>query len=289
VFFKDRDGLCNIIACLSLVVLVATGCEKKPAGGAAPAGGDAGGTAQPGTGEGSGAATATTPPGGKTKLDPASVTDGGSVTGTVTLTGSAPTPTAVNMQAKPECAALHTTQVPAENLLVGDGGGLKDVFVQISGGLESYDFDPPSEPAVIDQKGCIYIPHVFGISVGQDLEIRNSDEFLHNVKVNDNHPLNLPMTKPGTLLKEEWFKREGVPTTFQCEVHPWMRAYACVVDHPYYAVTVEDGKFTIDNLPAGKYKVSVWHEVFPGLKAPAEQEVEVKAGEAATVNFEYSI
>ncbi|HVR75409.1 MAG TPA: hypothetical protein VMT52_13830, partial [Planctomycetota bacterium] len=156
-------------------------------------------------------------------------------------------------------------------------------------GLEKYKFDPPKDPAVLDQKGCMYVPHVFGIMVNQDLKIRSSDNFLHNVNNKDNN-LNLAFPAAGhEEVRPKLFKKEG-PTKFQCEVHPWMSAYAYVSKTPFFAVTDENGKYEIKGLPAGKYTLGVWHEAYPGLKAaPAEIDVEVLGDEAKTQDFVFDL
>ena len=290
---QGRRSLSMIVCLAALTAMV--GCEKKPVANTPPAGGGGAEPAQPA------AEPATTTPkapessgaaysGPTSKLDPASVTDGGSISGTVTLKGAPPKFLLgnYNMAQKPECAALHETAPALESLVVGADGGLRDVFVEISGGLEKYTFDAPKEPAVIDQKGCVYVPHVLGIQKNQDIKILNSDSTIHNVKVNEIRPMNEAFTEVGEKIKTKWFKKTG-GVTFQCEVHPWMRAYARIVDHPYFSVSGADGKFTIKNLPPGEYTISVWHEELPKLQAPAAQKVVVKTGEDTAVNFEYSI
>lgn len=269
----------------ALVAGIATGCEKKQEG--APPVPTAGGAKEVTKEAGPAAAT------GSDVLDPAKVQNPATIMGTITVSGTVPPGSPVDMGQKPECVAAHGGQpVPRDNLVVGGSGGLQDVFVYVKKGLEKYKFDPPAAPASIDQRGCMYLPHVFGVQVNQDLEIRNSDPFQHNVNVKENNPFNLAMVKAQPpVVKPKHFKKEGVPTAFQCDVHAWMHAYACVVKSPYWAVTTNDGKFTIKGLPAGKYTLAVWHEVLPSLKSPpqAEVEIEVKDGETKTQDFTYSI
>lgn len=265
--------------------LLAAGCEKKsntPPTGAPPAAG--------------GAAPAPTKPtetaaAGATVLDPATVQNGGTVSGAVRIAGSVPAPTPVDMTQKPECVNIHQGKTPPKDaLIVGPDNGLKDAFVYIKKGLENYKFNVPAEPAVIDQKGCMYSPHIFGVMVNQDLKVLNSDPTSHNVKC-DEAKFNLGMTaQQAPETKKQFFKKEGLGVTFQCEIHPWMRAYACVSKHPYFAVTGENGKFEIKNLPPGKYTLSVWHEPLRTLTNPAQPdvEVEVKAGETKTVEWTYN-
>jgi hypothetical protein len=263
--------------------LVVSGCQKKGEAppGAAPA---AGGTAAPAPGGEAAPATAGV-------LDPAKVPNGGTITGKISLDGTPPAAKPVEMSSKPECAQVHGANPPlSDNLIVGGDKGLKDCFVYIKKGLEAHKFAPPAEPAVIDQKGCMYAPHVFAIMVQQDLKVVNSDPFMHNIKVADNNAFNLSQVagaKPE--IKPKWFKKEQVPVTVQCDVHSWMRSYACVVRHPYFAVTKDDGKFEIKNLPPGKYTLSVWHEPVRQLTAPADVEVEVKSGDTQSKDFTFAI
>ena len=264
--------------------LIVSGCEKKA---------DKANDPVPGTSSSGGGETPASTPGGGpvTQVEPGSPGNTAVIKGIVKLNGTVPKLPPYNMAQKPECTALHAAAPGAENIVTGAGGELRDVFVQVSGGLESYKFTAPSEPVTLDQIGCLYKPHVFGIMVGQDIKLVNSDKFLHNVKVNasDGRPINDAMPKPDFLIKPKWFKKAKIPTPFQCEVHPWMKAYGCVVNHPYHSTTKVDGAFEISGLPAGKYKISTWHSLFPGLKAPAEQEVEVGAGETKEIELVYTL
>jgi plastocyanin len=276
-----------------LVVVVAgcalalgAGCEKKPTGGdsaTSTEGAKSGGTQE---------APASTASGGGV-LDPAAVENPATIVGVVKITGNVPAPRPVAMASKPECLAVHEDKPPLmDSLIVGADNGLQDSFVYISKGLEKYKFDVPKEPAVLDQKGCMYTPHVFPVRVNQDLKIMNSDSFSHNVNVKTNRPFNKAQASQGDVeYKKKWFKKPGVPTKFACDIHSWMSAYACVVSNPYYVLTGDDGKFEIPGLPAGKYTLTVWHEAYPKLKAPSPKKVtvELKAGETKTVDFTYTM
>lgn len=262
---------------MAFALVVTVGCEKKapPAGGSTPAPAT-GGAAAPATPAATPAAAATA----------AGVMGTAVISGTITVDGNVPAPAPIDMKSKPECAA-HAAN--SDTLLVGANKGLKDCFVHISKGVAG-KYPPPTAPAVIDQKGCMYVPHVFGVVVGQDIEIRNSDPFGHNINIKDNNPINVAMQggQP-PVVKKAHFKRKGVPTSFACDIHPWMSAKACVVENPFYAVTDADGKFSITGLPAGKYTVEVWHEAAPGLTiAVKSAEVEVKDGETKTQDFKYA-
>jgi plastocyanin len=229
-------------------------------------------------------------------LDPSKVTQGATIRGTIKLDGDPEPPKPVDMSQKPDCVKLHAgKQVLEDRLIVGPEKGLKDVFVYIKKGLEKYKFELPNEPAVLDQKDCMFAPHVFGMMVGQDLEILNSDPVNHNINVKEVNPFNAAQVAKGpSILKQKWFKKPGIPVSFQCDVHSWMHAYACVLEHPYYAVTKEDGKFEIKNLPPGKYTLAVWHEPRLGAlgelaASPSSIELQLKEGETRTMDFTYRL
>jgi plastocyanin len=184
----------------------------------------------------------------------------GTVAGRVTFAGEAPAPAALRVDADPACAEGGGT-VADESLVVDGSGGVKNAFVYVKTGLEDYAFDAPSEPVVLDQKGCRYEPHVFGVRVGQPIEIRNSDPTLHNVHAMPrvNGEFNEGMPVQGMKLKQTFTAPEiGVP--FKCDVHGWMASYAGIVAHPYFAVSGADGRFSLPDLPAGTYTLEVWHE-----------------------------
>src|SRR5687768_15333466 len=161
----------------------------------------------------------------------------GSIAGRVTFQGQAPAPAAVKIDADPACTSNGNT-LADETLVVDGSGGLKNAFVYVKDGLTDYAFDAPTAPVVLDQKGCRYEPHVFGVRVGQPIEILNSDATLHNVHAmpQRNGEFNQGMPLQGMKLKETFTAPEiGVP--FKCDVHGWMASYAGIVAHPYFAVT----------------------------------------------------
>jgi plastocyanin len=183
---------------------------------------------------------------------------GGTIKGTVKLDGKAPAPAPLNMKADPFCAKQPGAK--DEELVVGAGGGLKNVVVRIAKGVASPP-PPPAAPAVIDQNGCQYRPRVVVAQAGQQVEIRNSDQTLHNVHTYKGTAtlFNLAHIQ-GTAPIKKKFPTVGDVVKFKCDVHPWMTGWVLVTDNPFFAVTAEDGGFTLENVPDGKYTIEIWHE-----------------------------
>jgi plastocyanin len=206
----------------------------------------------------------------------------GGVKGVVNYSGpDADTPIAMN--ADPTCASLHTTPVDTGKYLVKDGK-LGNVFVYVKTGLEGKSFPTPTEKKVLDQQGCQYHPHVMGIQVGQALSIKNSDATLHNIhgmpKANAEFNQGQPIQN---MEFDHTFDKAEVMVPFKCDVHPWMNAYLGVLTHPYYAVSGEDGTFSIDKLPPGTYTLEAWHEEL----GTATKDVTVAANQTVDVTFDF--
>jgi hypothetical protein len=183
----------------------------------------------------------------------------GVIAGSIIFQGTAPTPRPLRTDSDPLCKP--EPGATSEVLLVGPGNGLQNVFVYVKDGLGTRTYPVPQEPVVLDQKGCRYSPHVFGIQVGQTLRVTNSDPALHNVnsspKVNRGFNFGQPAgVPPATRVFTE--PEIGVP--FRCDVHSWMNAYTGVVAHPFFAITTADGSFEIKGLPTGTFAVEAWHE-----------------------------
>jgi plastocyanin len=194
---------------------------------------------------------------GTKRVDAASA---GAIAGRVTFQGQPPQPASLKITGDPACTA-NGNSVLDESLVVDSSGGLKNAFVYVKNGLEDYAFDPPASPAVLDNKGCRYEPHVLGVRIGQPVHIRNSDPTLHNVNAmaHANQEFNQSLPLQGMTVTETFTAPEiGIP--FKCNVHIWMTAYAHVVAHPYFAVTDAAGRFSLPDLPPGTYTLEVWHE-----------------------------
>ena len=214
---------------------------------------------------------------------PASAGGSASITGSITFQGSAPTPEKVKMDADPVCQQQHATPVSAEDVVVNDNGTLKNVFVYVKEGAQG-PFPMPTSPVTLDQAGCWYMPHVFGIQVGQPFDIINSDGTLHNVNAKPvaNQPFNIAQPVKGMKTTKKFTKPE-IGITFKCNVHPWMHAFGHVLEHPFFSVSGGDGTFAITGLPAGTYVVEAWHERY----GTQTQSVTVTDGESKSITFPF--
>jgi plastocyanin len=212
---------------------------------------------------------------------PSPTPGGATVRGSVRFEGKAPAAKAISMAADPSCAQQHPTPVMAQEVMVDAKGDLQNVIVFVSEGLGDRTFDPPSEAAVIEQKGCLYQPHVLAVRANQRLELVNDDPTSHNI-----HPVpanNREWNKaepPGSKM-EEAFAREEIAIPVKCNVHPWMHGYIAVFKHPYFAVTGRDGGFDLSHLPPGTYTIKAWHEKL----GSSTQTLTISANETKEMNF----
>jgi len=225
-------------AFLPLAILILAACQKQasaPEPSAAPASPSAAAPAATGRG----------------------ATGSATISGTVKLIGTPPEMAMTKRQADPYCAKTPTKE---EEVIVGAGGGLKNVVVRISKGL-SGRYEPPVAPAIVDQNTCMYRPRVQGIVVGQPVHIKNSDMTLHNVHgYKGASTLFNQAQLPGQPPMIKLFTDADQMAKLKCDVHPWMTGWVLVSSHPFFAVTGDDGSFKISGVPAGSYTVEAWHE-----------------------------
>jgi len=256
----SRRGLESMAAAAGVVVLVVmvailAGCEPK--GGSPPA----------------------PPPGA---IAPGTSIGTGAITGRVVLTGPVPARQKLNIGE----AGCHHEGAPAEAfseaVIAGPDGALKNAIVHVVSGLGDRVFAPPSE-AVLDQKGCLYTPHVIAVQANQVVTFLNSDPTLHNVHAVSkiNPPFNIGMAVKGQKVSRFFGKPEMVK--MKCDVHSWMASYIGVFDNPFHAVTDDAGRFTVQGLPAGTYDVEAWHETY-GVK---KQSVTLADGQHQDVEFSF--
>lgn len=208
-----------------------------------------------------------------------------SITGTITFEGKVPALKPLAMDADPVCAKKHAKPVLSEMLALGGGNTMGNILVWVSKGLpEGKTWPAPKTPVTLDQQGCVYLPHVQGIMVGQPYRILNSDGVLHNVhalpKVNPS--FNQPMPPTMKEATKSFAKPEPV-FQIKCDVHPWMQAWIGVFTHPFFSVTGTDGKFSISGLDPGTYEITAWHERLGTQTAT----VTVGANESKPQNFKF--
>lgn len=205
------------------------------------------------------------------------------VTGKIVFAGTAPAPERIKMDADAFCKAAHSSPVTAQQVQVNGNGTLKDVFVYVKEGV-SGSYPAPAQPVVLDQQGCQYNPHIFGIQIGQPLKIVNSDGTLHNIhalaKKNEEFNIGQPFKGMETVKK---FNTAEVPLHFKCDVHKWMTSYAGVLPHPFFAVSNDQGVFEIKNLPPGNYVIEAWQEKY----GPQTQNVTVSGSESKSLDFTF--
>ncbi len=208
----------------------------------------------------------------------------GNVSGMVMVDGELPAPEELMMNSDPNCVTAATNTM--SGTYVGSDGHLGNVFVYVREGLGDMTFPTSSEVVTLNQEGCRYIPHVLGIQVGQTLNIVNSDATLHNIhaipEANDEFNMGQPIQG---MEFERTFDNAEVMVPFRCDVHGWMNAYIGVLDHPFFAVTGEDGMFDISSLPPGDYVIEAWHEAL----GTQTQNVTVTTGGTAEVSFTFSV
>jgi hypothetical protein len=208
---------------------------------------------------------------------------GGTVSGRITFTGTVPKAKPIDMSKQSECIKMHPEGLKTEDVVAGPGNTLGNVVVYISAGpLDTTAV--PTGAASFDQRGCHYATHVLALRVGQDVKISNSDPFSHNIhplaKINREwNRIQLPGTPPFSYSYEN---EEFIP--IKCNIHAWMRAYFVVLKTSHFAVTGEDGRFMLPDLPAGRYTITAWHEIF----ATQSREITIAQGELQKVDFVFN-
>jgi plastocyanin len=217
-------------------------------------------------------------PGAALGYEAGPVTNGGSITGTVKYKGTPPPREKVDVNKDKEVCAV--TPKLSTDLVVGTDGGIEYAVVSIPGIQKGKPF--PESTAVLDQKGCEYVPHVVQLKAGGELEIKNSDGILHNIHTysTKNPPVNRAQPKFKKVIKETFDKPEMVRLT--CDVHGWMSGWLAVEANPYVAVTDAKGAFSLTDVPPGDYEVRVWQEKL----GETTQKVTVQPGAETKVNFE---
>jgi len=208
--------------------------------------------------------------------------DNGSISGKISYQGKPPVLHPISMEKDPVCAPEAGPMLP-EDGRVNDNATLPNAFVYISKGARKMSAPPNS--VTLTQKGCMFEPHVLGIMVGQPLQVVTDDPTTHNIHLSakdGNKDWNVTQ-QPGTPSVTTKLTQPAIMVPVHCNIHPWMEAFIGVVTNPFYAVTGEDGTFTIQNVPPGEYTLSVWTATY----GTQEHTVTVRAGESSAVNFTF--
>ncbi|MBS1902570.1 MAG: TonB-dependent receptor [Bacteroidetes bacterium] len=213
--------------------------------------------------------------------------NGATISGTVKLDGAAPANKPIAMDADPVCKAAHSAPVMEDHWIVGDGGVVANAFVYVKDGLGGASYAAVNNaPVVLNQQGCQYQPHIFGMVAGQHLIIKNDDKTLHNVHAHGEKNEQFNEGQPGgSPDKDKVLDKPEVMVPIKCDVHGWMNCYAGVLNHPFFAVTGKDGKYEIKGVPAGDLTVTCWHETLDGKGMSVDQKVTVAAKDSKTVDF----
>ena len=218
--------------------------------------------------------------------------DEGSITGKVSYTGAAPEAKKIDTSADAACTS-KSPNLTTEDWAIKDGK-LANTYVYIKSGtladgtkIGDWTFATPTTAATLDQDGCHYKPHVLGVMVNQGIEIKNSDPTTHNIHFTPKNNPDWNQSQPnGAAALTHKLAVAEVLVPVKCNQHPWMKSYVAVTRHPFFAVSAEDGSFTIKGVPAGKYTVVAWHEGgATGTEKPMEVTVAAKA--AATADFSF--
>lgn len=233
-----------------------------------------------------GATPATTdtaaPPAQLKKVDPATA---GAVAGKVTLSGPAPALETMRVAVDKTCIDAMGSTATSDAILIGADGSIQNAFVYIKDTLSDYAFDVPTQPYVLDQVGCRYTPRIFGVRVGQPLEMVNSDATMHNVHALPmvNQEFNRATPRKNDRITQIFTAPEQM-VRFKCDLHAWMNAYGGVMPHPFFGVTSADGSFSLTGVPPGKYELAVWHEKL----GSTTQTIEIGNSQSVSLNFTLS-
>ncbi len=209
-----------------------------------------------------------------------------SITGTVKFSGKVPQMKPIAMDADPQCAAKHKNPLVSQTLVLGAGNTIGNILVSVKSGAAKKTYTPKKEPYIVTQDGCWYSPRVIALVAGQPVKFLNPDGIFHNVNATPKMNKGFNMVMPGTITESDLkvFDKPEEAFGVKCDVHPWMGAFIRVFEHPFFAVTKEDGKYKIDGLEAGNYELEFWHE-----KMPAQViKVMVKGNESVTQDITFS-
>ncbi len=208
------------------------------------------------------------------------VSDGATIAGETIFKGPPPGPYVIWVSSEED---IFGEKLPDEKLIVSRAGKIKNVLVTIEGIMEGKPW-PNLNPRIVNEGGR-FIPH-FGVArVGTELEIINKDPVFHNTHaiITNRTLFNLAQPLQDHVIRKT-LRRQGL-VEIMCDAHDWMNGWLAILNHPYYALTGEDGAYKITDIPAGTYKLTAWHEKL----GQHQVQVKVKAGEQIKINFEYPV
>lgn len=237
------------------------------------------------------------------------VTDGGTISGTVTWEGTLPRTPTLNITKDPQICDPSSRKVKdLERILIGPDRGVANAVVYVSNIYRGKAMSLPPERQFLDQHTCRYEPHILLVPASGTLQMKSSDATLHTVHMDGAATYNLPFPFPNQVISRQ-MTTPGL-VNLKCNGgHTWMNAELLVVAHPYYAVTDEHGRFDLTDVPPGQYTLTAWHEGWnvvrqessfdvltekrverPVFTPPRtwEKTVRVSSGEATTVSFAIS-
>jgi len=191
-----------------------------------------------------------------------------------------------------DAAVCAASAIPDESLVVDQKSrGIANVFVylrQRPENLAEEDEQHTLKPVTLEKKGCRYVPHAMIVRTDQELKVVSRDEIAHNdhfYPVN-NTPHGMLVPPSAEAVQHQFDRPEIVPINVRCDIHPWMKAWVLIVDHPFAAVTGKNGKFKIEGLPPGEYEFRIWQEKAGWLEK--KYQVKIKAGETTEANLNYT-
>jgi len=217
----------------------------------------------------------------------------GKISGAINFAGTPQMPSKIDMNADAACVGKNPNAT-VETQKVKDGK-LANVLVYIKEGktadgknLNELGFQTEQTQAKLDQDGCVYVPRVLGLQTGQKLLIHNSDETVHTTQaMSEKNYAWYTTQKINSAPIEKTFTESEIIIPLKCTQHGWMAAYVAVFEHPFFAVTKDDGIFEINNVPAGTYTIAAWHEKGGAKGTEKTAQLTIKEGEQATLSFDW--
>jgi plastocyanin len=205
---------------------------------------------------------------------------GGTIRGTVRLTGAAFEPKKLPVTVD---HSVCGKEKEAEDVVLSPEKGIRNVVVSLQSPPPGATW-PVSLPVVqMDQEQCVFVPRVVVVPAGGTVEFLNTDRLLHNLHSNSTGNPIFNRTQPRGRTIPIVFKNPEI-IRVDCDLHPWMRAWVAVADHPFYTITNEQGEFMLDNVPPGEYTLQLWQESLGAVT----KDVTVREAVITTVTAEMS-